>query len=246
MRIRQIVFAVRDLASASQALATLLALDAPFADPGVAEFGLRNAVHVFGDQFIEFVSPTQPGTAAGRLLERRGDGGYMLILQTGRFADDRARLDSLGVRRVWAKDLPDIRAMHLHPKDIGGAIVSIDQPDPPESWRWGGPGWTRQPGRAGAQRVVGVSVAAADPIAMARRWSEALGLAAPAPQGSAQRLALDGGWVEFEPADARGEGIVGCTLAVADRERVLERAAALGRQAAGGGFRLLGVRVELQ
>ena len=79
MRIRQIVFAVRELAPASAELQALLGLDAPFRDPGVAEFGIDNAVFVFGDQFIELVSPVKPGTAAGRLLERRGDGGYMLI-----------------------------------------------------------------------------------------------------------------------------------------------------------------------
>jgi hypothetical protein len=53
MRIRQIVFAARDLSAGSATLAALLGLDAPFRDPGVAEFGLDNAVFVFGDQFIE-------------------------------------------------------------------------------------------------------------------------------------------------------------------------------------------------
>ena len=246
MRIRQFVFAARDLAPAAEALATLLALDPPFADPGVAEFGLHNAVFVFGDQFIELVSPVQPGTAAGRHLDRQGDGGYMLILQTDRFDAHRARLDALGVRRVWSVELPDIRAMHLHPKDIGGAIVSIDEPLPAESWRWGGPGWRRRHGRASTQRIVAVRIAAADPSAMARRWAEVLDLAAPAPHGSAQRLALEGGWVDFEPAGARGEGVAGCTLAVAERGRVLARATALGLPVAADGFRILGMQIELQ
>ena len=132
------------------------------------------------------------------------------------------------MRRVWAKDLPDIRATHLHPKDIGGAIVSIDQPLPAASWRWGGPDWAVQAGRAGQQRVVGVTVGADDPPAMARRWAAVLGLGAPISQGATQRLVLDGGWVDFEAADARGEGIAGYTLAVADRDAVLTRARELG------------------
>ena len=147
LRIRQIVFVVSDLAASSRRLADLLALDPPFRDPGVAEFGIDNAVFAFGDQFVELISPVRAGTAAGRHLERRGEGGYMLILQTDDFARERARFETLGVRTVWEKSLDDIRAVHLHPKDIGGAIVSVDQPQPATAWRWGGPAW-RRTGRA--------------------------------------------------------------------------------------------------
>ena len=246
MRIRQIVFATRELQPPAATLATLLGLSPPYADPGVAEFGLQNAVFAFGDQFIEVVSPTQRGTTAGRLIDKRGEGGYMLILQTLDFDADVARLDRLGVRRVWAKNLDDIRAMHLHPKDIGGAIVSIDQPLPAASWRWGGPDWTLQDGRAALQRVLGVNVGAVDPPAMAARWAQVLGLRAPAAHGATPRLLLDGGWADFEPADARGEGISGYTLAVADRPGVLARARDMGLDVAGQALTLFGTRIELR
>ncbi len=246
MRIRQIVFAAGDLARGSATLAALLGLDAPFRDPGVAEFGLDNAVFVFGDQFIEIVSPVRAGTAAGRLLERRGDSGYMLILQTDDFAAAAARIKAQGVRTVWDKTLPDIRAMHLHPKDIGGAIVSIDQPVPKESWRWGGPDWRRQPGRRGEQRVVGVTLDAIEPRAMAARWAQTLGLPAPARHGEAWRLALEAGHVDFVAAGERGEGIGGYALAVADRSAVLQTARALELQVSGGTIALFGTRVDVQ
>jgi hypothetical protein len=246
MRIRQIVFAATDLKAGAARLGTLLGLAAPYRDPGVAEFGLDNAVFVFGDQFVEIVSPTRAGTAAGRQIERRGDSGYMLILQTDDFDRDLARFERLGVRRVWAKDLQDIRATHLHPKDIGGAIVSIDQPKPAASWRWGGPDWTVQDGRAGQQRVVGVTVGADDPAAMAGRWATVLGLAAPTAQGATQRLVLDGGWIDFEAADARGEGLCGYTLAVADRDAVLGRAREMGLDVACRSVTIFGTRVELR
>jgi len=246
MRIRQIVFAAAGLQAGAAQLGALLGMDAPYRDPGVAEFGLDNAVFVFGDQFIEIVAPTRSGTTAGRLLERRGDCGYMLILQTDDFDRELARFERLGVRRVWAKDLDDIRATHLHPKDIGGAIVSIDQPLPAASWRWGGPDWKLQGGAAAQQRVVGVSVGAEDPEAMARRWAQVLGLAAPAVHGATQRLVLDGGWIDFEPVDARGEGITGYTLAVAQRDTVLARARELGLSVACHAVTLFGTRVELR
>ncbi len=246
MRIRQIVFAAQELQPNARRLAELLGLDAPYADPGVAEFGLDNAVFAFGDQFIEIVSPTQGGTTAGRLIDKRGDGGYMLIVQTDDFERERARLDRMHVRRVWAKDLDDIRAMHLHPKDIGGAIVSIDQPVPAASWRWGGPHWRVQPGRAGEQRIVGVTLGANEPEAMAQRWAQVLGLSAPAPLGATRRLLLDGGWVDFEPAGARGEGIVGYALSVADRDAVCAQAKAAGLPMLCNGFQLMGTRIELR
>jgi hypothetical protein len=246
MRIRQIVFAAAELSAGAARLGALLGMAAPYRDPGVAEFGLDNAVFAFGDQFVEIVAPTRAGSAVGRLLERRGDSGYMLILQTDDFERELARFERLGVRRVWAKDLPDIRATHLHPKDLGGAIVSIDQPVPAASWRWGGPDWVVQDGRAGQQRVVGVTLGADDPVAMARRWATVLGLAAPTPQGATQRLVLDGGWIDFESADARGEGISGYTLAVADRDAVLARARELGLDVACQAVTLFGTRVELR
>ncbi len=246
MRIRQIVFAAAELNTGATQLGALLGMDAPYRDPGVAEFGLDNAVFVFGDQFVEIVSPTRGGTTAGRLIERRGDCGYMLILQTDDFDRELARFERLGVRRVWAKDLPDIRATHLHPKDIGGAIVSIDQPTPAASWRWGGPDWKLQSGGAAQQRVVGIRVGADDPVAMAARWAEVLGLGAPAAHGATQRLLLEGGWIDFEPADARGNGIVGFTLAVADRGAVLARARERGLAVACHAVTLLGTRLELR
>ena len=52
MRIRQIVFAAHNLPQSREALAALFALPLPFRDPGVAEFGIDNAVFTFGDQFI--------------------------------------------------------------------------------------------------------------------------------------------------------------------------------------------------
>ena len=65
----------------TSACATALGLGEPFRDPGVGSFGLHNVVCALGEDFLEIVSPTQDGTAAGRHLERRGEGGYMLIFQ---------------------------------------------------------------------------------------------------------------------------------------------------------------------
>jgi hypothetical protein len=200
LRIRQIVFAARDLGDAVARFEAALGLQVAYRDPQVAEFGLENALLPVGDQFLEVVSPIRADTAAGRHLDRHGDSSYMLILQTDDLERDRARVDRLGVRVIWEASYADIRVMHLHPKDIGAAIVSLDQPSPPESWRWGGPNWQEFVSNAGASKIVGVTIGARDPGAMAQRWSEVLGTEAPVDD----RIMISDGALTFAraPVDA--------------------------------------------
>jgi hypothetical protein len=201
LRIRQIVFAARDLASTVTRFETALGLSVVYRDPQVAEFGLENALLPVGDQFLEVVSPIRADTAAGRHLDRHGDSAYMLILQTDDLERDRERIDRLGVRVIWQANYPDVRAMHLHPKDIGAAIVSVDQPSPPESWRWAGPKWqefvsTRAPAQGGASKILEATIGAREPQAMARRWAEVLGTEAPVDG----RIAISDGALSFVQA----------------------------------------------
>jgi hypothetical protein len=198
LRIRQIVFAARDLAKTVGEFEARLGLQVAYRDPLVAEFGLQNAVLPIGDQFLEVVSPTRDGTAAGRHLERHGDSSYMLILQTDDLDGDRMRLERLGVRVVWQASYPDIRAVHLHPKDIGAAIVSLDQPSPPESWRWAGPDWRNFVSKTGPRQIREVTIGARNPLAMAGRWSEVLGAQA----SPDNRIAIVDGVLSFTKADA--------------------------------------------
>lgn len=208
-RLRQVALVAVDLGSAQRDLEAALPVGDPFADPGVGEFGLRNAVYELGDTFVEIVSPVRDGTTAGRYLDRRGgDAGYMALLQVADTAATRARLDRLGVRTVWSIDLPDISGTHLHPRDVPGAIVSLDTPDPPASWRWGGPRWTGG-ARAGADRDAGLRhlvVAVDDPVDAAATWREVVGVAG----GAGCDVALPGGdAVRFVPTSpASGVGIV--------------------------------------
>ena len=245
MRIRQIVFAAHDLAAGRQALASLLPLGAPFRDPGVAEFGLDNAVFGFGDQFIEVISPTRPDTACGRHLARQGDSGYMLILQTDDFAREHAHWATLGLRLVWQTRYDDITAAHLHPKDVGGAIVSVDEPRPAASWRWGGPDWRVQPGACSQQRVRGITLHAADPQALAQRWALVFNRPAPTANADGWRVALDDGFADFV-ADPQGrDGVLGFTLAVAEPASVLAAARAAGLRVSDAVVELMGARLTI-
>jgi len=211
-RLRQAVIAVTDLERSVDVLRSQLSLGEPFADPAVAHFGLRNAVFAIGDTFLELVSPLQDGTAAGRQIERRGgDCGYMAMLQVEDLAAARERARRLGASEVLEVELDDIAEVHLHPAEIGGAIVSLSEPQPPASWRWGGPDWT---GRSVSGSVSGVTVAVADAAAVGSRWRQVAGgpiaadfVADPAEPGIvAVELELEGGRVIIDPADLTRAG----------------------------------------
>ena len=203
MRLRQAVLAARDLERITKLLEGAGLRD-PFVDPGVKEFGLTNRVYPVGDAFLEVVSPIQEGTTAGRYLDRRDAGdeavGYMVIIQVDDLDAVRARAESLGIRTVWKIDLDDIRASHLHPRDVG-AILSLDQPVPPSSWRWGGPGWEQ---RAVAGRLHGMDVSGAD----GEKWSALLDR----PLDGDRIVFDDDTWVRF--VDAGTDGVVRIELDV--------------------------------
>ena len=246
MHIRQIALVARDLEAAVADLCAALGIEVGFRDPGVAEFGLRNAVMPVGTTFLEVVSPVRDDTTAGRFLARRGgDGGYMVILQTDDLAGDRARLARLGARTVWEATLDDIATIHIHPRDIGGAIVSIDQPRPPESWRWAGPDWPSRSRTQVVRRIVGAEIEAADPPRTAARWSELLALPAPSVRGGAPTVALDGGVLRFVPAGARGDGLAAIDVAAVAPGSALAAARARNLPVSGRSISLCGTRINL-
>jgi hypothetical protein len=220
-RLRQVALVAHDCGQVSDELRAAFGWGEPFHDPGVGRFGLTNAVFAAGNTFVEVVAPVQAGTTAGRYLERRGgNGGYMAIFQVPDLAAARARLPGLGVRVVWTADLPDIAGTHLHPKDVPGAIVSLDWAEPAGSWRWAGPAWTgRVPEHPGGGGVTGVTIEVADPAAAAARWAAVLGVtwaANGAANGTAAGIEL-AGWgqrLRFEPArPGQGEGITAVSVA---------------------------------
>lgn len=246
MHIRQIALVARRLEPVVTELCDVLGVEIGFRDPGVAEFGLHNAVMPVGSTFLEVVSPLRPDTTAGRFLERRGgDGGYMAIFQTSDLGADRRRLAALGVRIVWEATLDDIATVHLHPRDIGGAIVSLDQPRPPTSWRWGGPGWEAKARTARVRAITSVTLASTDPAGLATRWAEVLGLDAAQRDATGFRLGLDPGSIHFIAADGAGEGIGAVGLAASDVGAVLEAARARSLPTDGTSVAIGGVRFDL-
>lgn len=77
-----------------------------------------------GGDVIEVCSPFQAGTTAGRLIEKRGDGGYMIIMQTMNADKRRAYIESKGLSKViYSHQHDDVHCIQYHPKGIKGECL---------------------------------------------------------------------------------------------------------------------------
>jgi hypothetical protein len=184
----------------------------------------------------------QANATAARWIERRGgDSGYMVIFQVDDFAPHRARLDELGVRIVWEGKQKGAATLHLHPRDVGGAIVSFDTMDEAGAWEWAGPKWRQHVRTDVTRAIVGAELESPEPERLAARWSEVLGVAATRDAAGRPQLAVEGGVLRFVPGAS--DGVAGVLLDLADPARF--RAAAEKRgvwDAASGAARIGGVR----
>src|SRR2546426_12703602 len=117
---------------------------------------------------------------------------------------------------------------------------------PPESWRWGGPGWQGRARTDVVRAITGVTLGAADPARLAVRWTEVLGLAPAWRVGDALELALDPGTIRFVAAGDRGDEIVAVALATTHAARALATAREGGLATSGRSISIGGVRFDLE
>ena len=207
-------------------LCELFNFEVAFNDPGVAHFGLENAVIPIGTDFLEVVSPVEENTTAGRYLNKRGgDGGYMIIIQVDKFEDSQNLVNEYNIKTVWETDLPKAKAMHLHPKQMGGAILSLDWMEPKESWKWAGPNWEENISGP-IKGIDGVEIQSDDPELMLNTWLRVLG---DVERDHENKILLDNTWIKFSQAiDGRGPGISAFSLKAENSNEIIERAQNLG------------------
>ena len=254
LRLRQIALVAAKLEPVVDDLRNVLGLEVCYRDPGVERFGLENALFPVGNQFLEVVAPTQPGTAGGRYLERRGgDGGYMVITQCDDHAPRRRRVDELGIRIVTQFKTDHFSNMQLHPKDTGGSFFEIDQQLGADGWSEDGP-W--EPAGGGdwkkAQRldrvtaITAAELQAPDAEGTAARWSEIAEIPVTRGAGGTAQIQLDGSVLRFvEPTDGRGEGLGAIDVRAADRAAILDAARGNGSVRGDRQVELCGIRINL-
>jgi hypothetical protein len=121
VRLRQIALVAKDLPKAKELLTHVLGTEVIYVDPAVGQWGLENFLIPVGGEVIEVVAPTKPGTTAGRLLDRKGDGGYMIIMQTGDAKKRKEYIESKGLAKViFMHETEDSCTVQYHPKGIPG------------------------------------------------------------------------------------------------------------------------------
>jgi hypothetical protein len=208
IRLRQVALVAAELAPVEADIIEALGVELCYRDPDVGVFGLTNGLFPIGDKLLEVVSPVQEGTTAGRLLEkRRGDSGYMVILQVDDLESMKTRFDANGVRVVFTAVGQGITGIHVHPKDIGAAILSVDQADNWDDWGWAGPSWRDHIATGVVSDIVGVAMQSDDPASTAARWATVLGREV-TQSDDAHHIRLDEGVLRFvSPRDGRGDGV---------------------------------------
>ena len=229
MRVRQLVLVANERDSIVNDLESLFKIQVSFYDPGIKFFGLENAVLPVGDTFLEVVSPIEQETTAGRYLERRGgSGGYMVIIQVEDFESTKKRVEDNNMRVVYESEDPKARAIHLHPKDVGGAILSLDFMDPESSWKWAGESWKSKINNDVVEELNGVFIQSENPENMLQKWEAALGIKG-TKEIEGHTINLGSSRVVFvKDEDGRGDGPSAFEIKVKNPQDVRDRAQHLG------------------
>jgi methylmalonyl-CoA/ethylmalonyl-CoA epimerase len=102
------------------------------------EQGVREAMVAVGDpdnphSFIQLLAPLSPDTTIGKFLDRSGPGLQQLAYRVTDIDAVSAVLRERGVRLLY--DVPkrgtsDSRVNFIHPKDAGGVLVELVEPNP--------------------------------------------------------------------------------------------------------------------
>jgi hypothetical protein len=249
LRLRQICLVAAAIEREARDIGAILGLEACYRDPNVAKYGLENVLFPIGTDFLELVSPTRPGTAAARFLERHGGRhGYMAIFDCDDPEARGRRCAALGVRTANLIRHDDYLGVQLHPKDTGAAMIEFNRTeggaDPLGPYAPAGPRWQAAIRQDRVLRLAAAEISCPDPAAFAARWGEILERPALA-AGRNRRIALDSGALDFLEDPSAEPALTGLVLEAADAARVRREAAAVGRLGADGAIELCGVRVRL-
>ena len=246
LRLRQVCLAAPRLEPVVADLQSVFGIAVCHRDPGLAAYGLHNALLPVGTDFLEVVAPIHADTAAGRFIQRtQGHGGYMAIFQTDDPAGRQAHAATLGVRTAHSITRPDYQSAQLHPRDCRAAFIELGHSPGGDdratgTWWPAGPHWHEQVRTDSTRRLLGISLEGPDTATLLAHWAAILQL----PVGADGALQVDGTAIHAEPGPAEVLGAV--HLTVADVQATLARAVDVGHRVQGDGFHLAGVQFRLQ
>jgi hypothetical protein len=229
LRLRQICLVAPHLAPVISDISEIMGLNVCYRDGNVAKYGLENALLPVDTILLEVVAPFQPGTAAGRFLDKTGGrGGYMAIF---------------GVRTANVITHAPYHGVQLHPRDCRAAFIEFNHtagsddvlgPYPPA-----GPDWQKSIRKDLTLALTGVEMQSPDPQGLAAHWGKILGVAV---SGDAE-LKLPN--ASFRFVKGASDLMSGLTFKVVDIAKVRDAAKAKGCKVSGDGFDLCGVTFKL-
>lgn len=214
--IRQVVLLVPELEPALAEFRKTFGFTRGTKSDGITKWGFEHEVFTFGDSFLEICAPLAADSHPGRLMERRGAMGYMVVVQVDDLEAVIAKAAVQEIKPLFAEDLDGNAISQWHPKAFG-TLVEFDQVNPHDSWHYA-PRVFEASCTEVARDVVGAVLAVADPAAMAATWSTVLG----APLINPTTLDLQRTTLTLVQAVGAKSGLVEIELEPTDPSRVGE------------------------
>jgi hypothetical protein len=248
LRLRQICLVAPQLEPVISDIAAIMGLNVCYRDGNVAKYGLENALLPVDTILLEVVAPVQPGTAAGRFLDKTGGrGGYMAIFCCDD-PDARARhANKLGVRTANVITHAPYHGVQLHPRDCRAAFIEFNHTDGSDDvlgpYPPAGPDWQKSIRRDVAQALIGVEMESPEPQVLAEHWGGIIGIAVS--KGDANEPVLKLTNCEFRFVEGASDIMSGLTFRVGDVAAACEAAQASGHAVSGDSFALGGVTFRL-
>ena len=248
MRLRQICLVAPQLEPVISDIAGIMGLNVCYRDGNVAKYGLENALLPVDTILLEVVAPFQPGTAAGRFIEKTGGrGGYMAIFCCDDPDERGKHANAMGVRTANVITHAPYHGVQLHPRDCRAAFIEFNHtarsddvlgPYPPA-----GPDWQRSIRKDVTQALTGVEMQSPDPQGLAEHWGKIIGVAASKNARGEPELNLPNCGFRF--VKGASDLMSGLTFKVADIAKVRDAANAKSCRVSGDGFELCGVTFSL-
>ena len=248
LRLRQICLVAPQLEPAISDIAGIMGLKVCYRDGNVAKYGLENALLPVDTILLEVVAPFQPGTAAGRFLEKTGGrGGYMAIFCCDDPDARGGHANKIGVRVANVIDHAPYHGVQLHPRDCRAAFIEFNHTDGSDdilgAYPPAGPDWQKSIARDATQALTEVEMQGPDPADLAEHWGKIIGIAVSKNAGGDPELKLPNASFVFRKGD--NEIMSGLTFKVANISNVREAARAKGHAVSGDSFALCGVTFNL-
>jgi hypothetical protein len=243
LRLRQICLVAPKLEPVISDIADIMGLSVCYRDDNVAKYGLENALLPVDTTLLEVVAPFQPGTAAGRFMEKTGGrGGYMAIFCCDDPDARGAHANAIGVRTANVIAHAPYRGVQLHPRDCRAAFIEFNHTDGSDDvlgpYPPAGPEWQKHIRKDVTQALTEVEMQSPEPQALAAHWGRIL----EAPVSGAE-LRLPNCIFRF--VEGESEIMSALTFKVADVAKVRDAASKKGLNVVGGEFSLGGVAFRL-